>query len=70
MMCSGAIIQFGIKRVIIGENENFKGNIPFLRKHGVEVILIDDEECKNLMSKFIKEHPELWNEDIAGRNDV
>ncbi|MFT5661388.1 MAG: creatinine deaminase [Sulfurimonas sp.] len=65
MMCSGTIIQFGIKRVIIGENNNFDGNIEFLRNNGVEVHIVNDKECENLMTSFIKEKPELWNEDIA-----
>lgn len=70
MMCSGAIVQFGIKRVVIGENKNFGGNIQFLKDHGIEVTLVDDKDYKNLMDRFIKEHPELWDEDIAGNNNV
>lgn len=70
MMCAGTIIQFGIKRVVIGENLNFEGNIDFLKQHGVDVCLLNDDECKNLMSKFISERPALWDEDIAGREDV
>jgi cytosine deaminase len=66
MMCSGTIVQFGIKRVVIGENKNFEGNIQFLKNNGVDVVLIDDDDCKKLMYKFINERPELWNEDIAG----
>lgn len=66
MMCSGTIVQFGIKRVVIGENRNFEGNIQFLKDNGVDVLLLDDDGCKNLMDKFIKERPELWDEDIAG----
>ena len=64
-MCSGTIIQFGIKRVVVGENENFGGNEDFLREHGVEVILADDNDCIDLMERFITEKPELWAEDIA-----
>lgn len=71
MMCAGAIVQFGIKRVVIGENKNFEGNIAFLRSKGVEVCLLDDAKCKELMDKFIQEKPGLWNEDIAvHKNDV
>ena len=70
MMCTGAILHFGIKRVIVGENVNFEGNIDFLRERGVEVVLIDDEECKALMSRFIQERPDIWNEDIAGNETV
>lgn len=66
MMCTGTIIQFGISRVIIGENKNFPGNIDFLKERGVEVLLLNDQACIDLMSKFISERPELWFEDIAG----
>jgi creatinine deaminase len=65
MMCSGTIVQFGIKRVVVGENENFGGNEDFLREQGVEVILADDSNCIDLMKRFITEKPELWAEDIA-----
>lgn len=65
MMCSGTIVQFGIKRVIIGENKNFDGNIEFLRSRGVEVHVLHDPKCTELMDTFIREKPELWNEDIA-----
>ena len=65
MMCTGTIIQFGIKRIVVGENKNFGGNEDFLRKNGVEVILVNDADCIDLMERFIKEKPELWNEDIA-----
>jgi cytosine/creatinine deaminase len=67
MMCAGTIIQFGIGRVVIGEDQNFAGNIDFLRSRGVEVMLLDDQDCKDLMEKFIEERPDLWYEDIAGR---
>ena len=65
MMCTGTIIQFGIPRVVIGENTTFGGNEEFLRSKGVEVIVADDPDCIALMTKFIEEKPELWNEDIA-----
>lgn len=65
MMCTGTIIQFGIPRVVIGENTTFGGNEEFLRSKGVEVIVADDSDCIALMTKFIAEKPELWNEDIA-----
>ena len=67
MMCAGTIVQFGVKRVVIGEASNFPGNPEFLRQHGVEVVLLDDADCIELMSRFICEKPELWDEDIAGR---
>ncbi|MHA1566516.1 MAG: nucleoside deaminase [Alphaproteobacteria bacterium] len=65
MMCAGTIVQFGIPRVVIGENVNFGGNEAFLRERGVETIIADDPDCIALMSRFIKEKPELWAEDIA-----
>ncbi|MFT5657265.1 MAG: creatinine deaminase [Gammaproteobacteria bacterium] len=65
MMCSGTIVQFGIQRVVVGENKNFGGNEDFLRSHGVEVILADDNDCIDLMQRFITEKPDLWAEDIA-----
>jgi cytosine deaminase len=65
MMCSGTIVQFGIPRVIIGEDRNFKGNMGFLSERGVEVALLQDPDCIELMGRFIREKPEIWNEDIA-----
>ncbi|QDV41540.1 tRNA-specific adenosine deaminase [Stieleria neptunia] len=65
MMCSGAIVQFGIPRVVIGENQNFGGNEAFLREHGVEVVIANDPGCIALMERFIREKPDLWAEDIA-----
>lgn len=72
MMCSGTIVQFGIPRVVVGENVNFGGNEDFLRKRGVEVIVANDRQCIALMKRFIEEKPELWAEDIAddGDNDA
>jgi len=65
MMCSGTIVQFGIPRVVVGENTTFGGNEEFLRQHGIEVVIADDKGCIALMEKFIREKPELWAEDIA-----
>ena len=65
MMCTGTIIQFGIPRVVIGENTTFGGNEDLLRERGVEVVVADDPDCIALMTRFIEEKPELWNEDIA-----
>lgn len=65
MMCAGTIVQFGIGRVVVGEEENFPGNIEFLMSRGVDVTLLDDQDCKDLMARFIRERPELWYEDIA-----
>lgn len=70
MMCSGTVLQFGIKQVVVGEDKNFPGNIDFLRAHGVGVVLLDDPDCISLMQRFISERPELWDEDIAGRTHV
>ena len=69
MMCAGTIVQFGIKRVVIGENANFGGNEEFLRQRGVEVVIADDPACRRLMKQFIDEKPALWDEDIAGSDD-
>ena len=70
MMCTGAILHFGMQRVIVGEDQNFPGNIDYLRKRGVDVVLIDDSQCKNLMARFIEERPDIWYEDIAGRDTI
>lgn len=66
MMCAGTIVQFGIPRVVIGEAQTFTGNIEFLQSHTVEVTLLNDADCIELMSRFIRERPELWDEDISG----
>ncbi|MCJ2177035.1 nucleoside deaminase [Novosphingobium album (ex Hu et al. 2023)] len=65
MMCSGTIVQFKIPRVVICENRNFGGNEQFLRNRGVEVEIIDDAHCIDLMARFISESGQLWAEDIA-----
>lgn len=70
MMCAGTIVQFGIPRVVVGEERSFPGNRAFLLAHGVDVLLLDDPECRELMGRFIAEKPELWFEDIAGRERV
>ena len=64
-MCSGAILLYEIPRVIIGENKTFMGEEELLRSRGVEVIVLQNDECVQLMTKFIKDNPELWNEDIG-----
>jgi creatinine deaminase len=64
-LCAGAVVQFGIKKVIAGENETFDGAKEFMESKGVEVINLDSEECKEMMRKFIRENPKLWNEDIG-----
>ncbi len=63
--CSGLVRQFGISRVVIGEARTFVGGHDWLAEHGVEIVLLDDERCVRLMSDFIADRPELWNEDIG-----
>ena len=64
-MCTGAILLYGIPRVVMGENRTFVGGEDHLRARGVEVVNLDSEECVQLMSEFIAEHPEIWFEDIG-----
>ncbi len=64
-LCSGAVVQFGIGKVIVGESRTFPGAPDFMRSHGVEVIDLDLPECIEMMSKFVAENPQLWNEDIG-----
>ncbi len=64
-MCTGAILLYGIPRVVIGENRTFLGGEDLLRSRGVEVVNLDSSECYDLMQGFIAEHPEIWNEDIG-----
>jgi creatinine deaminase len=64
-MCSGAILLYGIPRVIVGENQTFLGEEALLRARGVVVDVLQDATCIQLMTRFIRERPELWNEDIG-----
>jgi cytosine/creatinine deaminase len=64
-LCAGAIVQFGIKKVVVGESENFSGAKDFLTSHGVKVVDLNLNKCKQLMKKFIQDNPDLWNEDIG-----
>jgi cytosine/creatinine deaminase len=64
-MCTGAILLYGIPRVVVGEHRTFLGGEDLLRSRGVEVVVVDDEECVRMMSDFIAAHPTLWNEDIG-----
>jgi len=64
-MCSGAIILYGIPRVVIGENRTFMGEEEWLRSRGVRLEVLQDPECIQLMEEFIREKPEIWNEDIG-----
>ena len=64
-MCTGAILLYGIPRVVIGENESYVGEEDLLRSRGVEVEVVGDERCIALMRDFISANPKLWNEDIG-----
>jgi cytosine deaminase len=64
-MCSGAILLYGIRRVVVGENHTFQGEEALLRERGVSVTVLQDPACIELMRAFIREHPALWNEDIG-----
>jgi len=65
MMCSGTLVQFKIPKVVIGESVNFPGNKGFLASRGIDVVDLNDARCIDLMARFIREKPDLWNEDIA-----
>ena len=64
-MCSGAILLYGIPRVVVGENRTFRGPEDYLRSRGVELTIADEARCRQLMEDFIARQPELWNEDIG-----
>jgi len=64
-LCAGAVVQFGIKKVIVGESRTFAGASDFMRQHGVEVIDLQLAECIQMMEEFIANNPTLWNEDIG-----
>jgi creatinine deaminase len=64
-LCAGAVVQFGIKKVVAGESRTFPGAKSFMVEHGIEVIDLDDKECYALMQGFIRTNPDLWNEDIG-----
>src|SRR3982751_6910032 len=71
-LCSGAAVQFGVPRVVVGESANFPGgqgrggtSPQFMRSHGIDVVDLEDAECIEMMRRFIREHPGLWNEDIG-----
>ena len=64
-MCSGAVLLYGIPKVVVGENRTFQGPEAYVRSRGVEVVVTDDVECRQLMEQFIDANPELWNEDIG-----
>jgi cytosine deaminase len=64
-MCSGAIVLYKIPRVVVGENQTFVGAEDYVRSRGIQVDVVQDSECIDLMRQFIAEHPQLWNEDIG-----
>ena len=64
-MCSGAVLLYGIPRVVVGENRTFRGPEDYVRSRGVEIEVLDDAECVALMESFIADEPALWNEDIG-----
>jgi cytosine deaminase len=64
-MCSGAILLYGIKRVVVGENRTFRGEEELLRSRGVAVEILQDPRCQELMAQFIRAHPSVWHEDIG-----
>lgn len=64
-LCAGAVVQFGIKRVLVGESQTFPGAREFMEQHGVEVIDLNLPECQTMMQEFIRQNPELWYEDIG-----
>ncbi len=64
-MCSGAILLYGIPKVVVGENVTFQGPETYVQSRGVEVTVVDNHECKQLMHDFIAAKPQLWNEDIG-----
>lgn len=63
--CSGLVRQFGIPTVVVGESETFSGGVDWLRENGVKVIDLDSESCRKILSRFIDQNPQLWNEDIG-----
>ncbi|KAF2230760.1 cytosine deaminase [Viridothelium virens] len=64
-MCTGACVMYKVKRVVLGENKTFVGGEVYLKQRGIEVVNLDSQECEQLMSKFIKERPQDWYEDIG-----
>lgn len=64
-LCAGAVVQFGIKKVIVGESVTFSGARKWMEEHGVEVVDLNNSECVQMMEEFISQEPKLWNEDIG-----
>jgi len=66
-MCTGAILLFQIPRVVVGEAQTFAGDLGFLADRGVQIVLLDDQDCVAAMREFQRRYPEIWSEDIGGR---
>lgn len=64
-MCAGAVLLYGIPRVVIGENTSWQSSEDYLRSHGVEVVVLDLDACVEMMTAFVKQHPGIWNEDVG-----
>lgn len=64
-MCGGAVLLYGIPKIVVGENRTFLGPEDYLRSRGVEILVVDDSECRALMEAFVKDHPDVWNEDVG-----
>jgi len=64
-LCAGAVVQFGIRKVVAGESITFPGAVEFMRANGVDVVDLEDPECIQMMRTFIHQHPDLWSEDIG-----
>jgi cytosine deaminase len=64
-MCSGTALLYRIRKIVIGENRTFQGPEDYVRSRGIELVIVDDAECIQVMRDFIATHPELWNEDIG-----
>jgi len=64
-MCSGAALLYGIPKIVVGENYTFRGPEDYVKSRGVELVVVDDQKCRQLMETFIKNNPKLWNEDIG-----
>ena len=64
-LCAGAVVQFGIRKVIVGESRNFAGAKTFMESHGVKVVDLDLSDCYQMMNEFIRKNPKLWNEDVG-----
>lgn len=65
IMCTGTALLFRIPRVVIGENRNFKGAEELFQQHGISIVVVDDPDCVRMMGEFIRDHADLWNEDIG-----